>query len=267
MMRNLRKITVALAFFAAGAGLFAQAADIKDIVNSKYYDKLMKDGFVRVIHNASDTELHLLPENAYKQNCLDYSVEKKDGNFPFVTESLFCISKKECLEKSGSKKENIGIKDVSVIFRSISKMEGMKYYSLNRKKEEILYKSTYMVNNSTERKKIADPIEGSADKKVYYCFQNDSSFGKCVYELHYFEDEGTFYANFSNLDTMGVGPVKAISPNKMRINALVIDCGDNFLLYLATDTDCIKFPGIEKTLTNSLTARMDALYKWFLRMF
>lgn len=269
MKLNIKKIAVSLAVLAAGACLFAENSvkSAKDLVNPKYYDKLVKDGFVRIISTSADTDFVLLPENDYKQNCLDYSVKKKDGNFPFVTESLFYIPKSECIKKSGSKKQELGIKDVSVIFRSVSKMEGMNYYSLNKKKEEVLYKGAYMVNNAKDRKKIADPIEGSANEKTYYCFQHDVSFGKCVYELHYYENDGTFYANFCNIDTMGIGPVKAINPGNMRINAVVIDCGDSFLLYLATDTDCINFPGIEKTLTNSLTSRMDALYKWFLTMF
>ncbi|MCR4736340.1 MAG: hypothetical protein K5829_15195 [Treponema sp.] len=267
MKLNFKKIAPLLAFLSAGSCLFAENASLKELVNSKYYDELKDKGFVRIIHSSTDSNFVLLPENDYKEKCMVFSVEKEEGKYPFVTESLFYIPKSECAKNSEKKEDEIGINDVSVIFRSISKMQGMNYYSLNKKKEEVLYKAAYMVNNGKDRKKIADPIEGSANEKVYYCFQDDVSFGKCVYELSYFENEGTFYANFTNLDTMGFGPIKAINPGKMRINALVIDCGDSFLLYLSTDTDCIKLPGIKKTLTNSLTARMDAIYKWFVAMF
>ncbi len=66
---------------------------------------------------------------------------------------------------------------------------------------------------------------------------------------------------------MGIGPFKAIYPGKMIINNLVIDCNDDLLLYLCTDTDSVKFPGIKGQITNSMSARMEAVYKWFKTQF
>ena len=53
----------------------------------------------------------------------------------------------------------------------------------------------------------------------------------------------------------------------MIINILVIDCDDDLLLYLCTDTDSVKFPGIKGQITNSMSARMEAVYKWFKTQF
>ena len=55
--------------------------------------------------------------------------------------------------------------------------------------------------------------------------------------------------------------------DKMKINTIVIDCGDSILLYLGTDADSKKLPGIKGQLEDSFSSRMDAIYKWFLTQF
>ena len=53
----------------------------------------------------------------------------------------------------------------------------------------------------------------------------------------------------------------------MKINLLVVDCGEDLLLYLCTDVDSKKFPGIAGMIVDSMTARMEAVYNWFLKQF
>ncbi len=263
-LRRILLLSV-LAFVSFSA--VAEPRNIEDIVNPEYYGKLVKNGFVRIIHEPDDDEYVLMPETEYKNAAEARRVVKKSNYYPFITESLYILDKKNILDKSGSSKTDITVDDVSVVFRAVSKMEGMKYYSLNKKKEEILYKSAYTIDNPDDRKKIPDRTDGNADGMEIYCFQHDQSFGKCVYRLEYYQNSDVLYATFNNVDSMGMGIIRAVSPGDMRINAVSVDCGDKILFYLGTDTDCVKFPGIRNTLINSLTARMDALYKWFVRQF
>ena len=74
-------------------------------------------------------------------------------------------------------------------------------------------------------------------------------------------------AQFTILDSMGLGPFKAIYPGKMVINIVVVDCGEDLLLYMNTDLYRIKFPGIKGQITDSMTSRMDAVFKWFITQF
>ena len=62
---------------------------------------------------------------------------------------------------------------------------------------------------------------------------------------------------------MGMGIFRVIDPEDMRINIIVTDCGDKFLLYLETETNCPKNKLIINKLEDSLIARVDAIYKWF----
>jgi hypothetical protein len=146
-------------------------------------------------------------------------------------------------------------------------MQGMTYYSSTKKKECVLYEKTYMIAGPNDKTKIADQNTGNADGQISYCLQDDNSFGVNTYKLSYFQKGDTLLCNFSILDKMGLGPFKAIYPGKMVINILVIDCGDDLLLYLNTDLDSVKFPGIKAQITDSMSSRMDAVYKWFITQF
>ena len=151
--------------------------------------------------------------------------------------------------------------------RSVSKMQGMTNYSSTKKKECVLYEKCYMIAGPGKKSKIEDQNIGNADGQVSYCLQDDNSFGVNTYKLSYFQKDDTLLCRFEILDKMGLGPFNAIYPGKMVINILVIDCGDDLLLYLNTDLDSIKFPGIKGQITDSMSSRMDAVYKWFITQF
>ena len=146
-------------------------------------------------------------------------------------------------------------------------MQGMTYYSTTKKKECILYETTYMIAGPNDKIPVADKNTGNADGQISYCIQDDNSFGVNTYKLSYYQADDTLYCNFCILDKMGIGPFKAIYPEKMKINILVIDCGEDLLLYMNTDLDSVKFPGIKGQITDSMSARMDAVYNWFTTQF
>ena len=110
-----RIITIAV-LVMAGSSVFAQAANLKDIVNPSYYDELIKNGMVRIIHPVDDLSLKLLPETGFKKQCLDNKIPKESGNYPFVTESLYYMPKSEILKASNSTKSDITLEEISVSF-------------------------------------------------------------------------------------------------------------------------------------------------------
>ncbi|MBP5567775.1 MAG: hypothetical protein J6X54_00965 [Treponema sp.] len=267
----MKKIICGICALGLTAAVIAQVYTAKTLVDPKYYDTLVKNGEVKVIHEEGKDELLLLPKTEYTSAVKANRVKKGEKNFPFVFESLFLIKKDFLKTQSKSTDTNINIEDVSRIFRSVSKMEGMKYYSYKKGKptgkEKVLYKKAYTISSPDSKEKIADKTSGSADGKVIYCLQDDSSFGVCRYRLDYKQKENLIYATFTSTDSMGIGPITAIEPGDLKINILVADCGDSLLLWLSTDTNCKKLPGIKDQVTESMQARMDAVYKWFIKQF
>jgi len=266
MKRNLKTLAAGAFMLCAAAALFAQK-NPKDLVDAKYYDELVKNGVVTVTRDDGSKGLLLLPKSDYADQVVGAMIPKEKKNFPFTYEALYLRSKKSLLETSNSSASTITIDDVSRVCRSVSKMQGMKYYSSTKKKECVLYDRAYMIASETDKSKIADKNIGNADGLVAYCIQNDASFGECRYKLGYHQTGDTMLAVFDNLDTLGIGPFKAVHPHKMTINILAIDCGEDILLYLCTDLDSVNYPGIKGQIVDSMSARMDAVYNWFIKQF
>ena len=265
----VRKMSTILAagILLTGTCFAGENARVKELVGTKYYYTLVKKGVVSEYRDDGSRGFKLLPVSVYSEKINGSQIAKDEKNYPYTYEGLYLLSKKEMLAKGSSGKNPITIDDVAKVVRSISKMQGMTYYSSTKKKECVLYEKTYMIAGPKDKTKIADQNTGNADGQISYCLQDDNSFGVNTYKLSYFQNGDTLLCNFDILDKMGIGPFKAIYPGKMIINILVIDCGDYLLLYLNTDLDSVKFPGIKGQITDSMSSRMDAVYKWFITQF
>ncbi len=265
-IKKMSLVLFAGSVFAATA-FAGENAKVKDLVSSKYYDTLAKKGSVSDYRDDGSKGFLLLPDSIYNSKISGSMIKKDSKNYPYTYEGLYLLNKKDLLSRGNSGKSNITIDDVSVVVRSVSKMQGMQYYSTTKKKECVLYDKAYMIKGPGDKTKIADQNTGNADGQISYCLQDDNSFGVNTYKLSYFQKNDTLLCTFEILDKMGLGPFNAIYPGKMIINILVIDCGEDLLLYLNTDLDSIKFPGIKGQITDSMSARMDAVYKWFITQF
>nr|MCR5765773.1 hypothetical protein [Treponema sp.] len=146
-------------------------------------------------------------------------------------------------------------------------MQGMKYFSTTKNKTLVLYEKAYMIEGENSKKKIADLNTGNADGQISYCYQKDNSFGDIFYRLNYYQGEKNMLAVFTTTSTIGIGPFKAIAPENLKIFIFVEDKGDEILLYLFTDLDSAKYPGMKGQITESMTSRLDAVYNWFIKQF
>ena len=251
MTKKLFLICVSVFFMTA---VFAQNANKTTNVKTR-------------IHDDGTDELKLKPLSEYDGIINGSRVTKAEKNFPFVYESLYVLNKEELKKTSNSSDENINIEDISRVLRSVSSMQGMKYFSTTKNKTLVLYEKAYMVDGENSKKKIADQNAGNADGQISYCYQKDNSFGDIFYRLNYYQGEKTMLAVFTTTNTIGIGPFKAIAPENLKIFIFVEDQGDEILLYLFTDLDSAKYPGIKGQITDSMTSRLDAVYNWFIKQF
>jgi hypothetical protein len=65
---------------------------------------------------------------------------------------------------------------------------------------------------------------------------------------------------------MGLGPIRAIMQEKLIINLLVIPCNDGIIVYLCADLESKNLPGVKAKITDSISARIDAISKWFISL-
>jgi hypothetical protein len=243
------------------------AASIETYLDNSTAEKLKSKGSVTYIHSSGDNSLALVPDCEYSDVLKKNTVEKTEGQVPFTAEFLYLIPKSQLLENSS--KNDVTIDDVSVVLRSISKMEGMRYHFKEKKNGDVLYKSAYTIDSLNSDKRIPDQIEGSADGKVLYCYQKDHTYGDIKYILRYHQKGDVVYANFTTTNDLSYVGIKAVEQGKLKLNVLSIDCGDSILFYISTDVDAKKIPlfNVRNKIEESMTERMDAIYRWFLLQF
>lgn len=241
---------------------------LEDVVPSQYLAELKSNGMVEFIHEKDDEDLRLLPKSKYSSMVHDGRIKKDRQSY--VTESLYLVPK-SVLENNSSNagfgNVDTSIEAVAKILRSVSKMEGMQYFSISDNETDILYNRAYAFASPENREPIADPIDVEADGQVAYAYQHDKSFGDCYYVLKYFKSGNEMLAVFSNLDDMRVAGFNAVKQGKVKFNIVTVDCGDSYVVYIMLDADCMWFPFIRKRLTNSFRSRMNAIYGWFIKQF
>lgn len=156
------------------------------------------------------------------------------------------------------------IQDVSEILRSFSTMEGIEFYSNRRGKWTTLYDYSKTVSDLKKKTPILDDTSGNADGKTLYMVQNDISFGSTPYEVKYWQKDDVVAFNAVNKGPLYAGIVKAVKNDCVCLTIFVKEDGDNLLVYILAQADFVALPIIEKSITNSFSARIDALNNWFI---
>lgn len=158
---------------------------------------------------------------------------------------------------------------LSQILRTISTMQGIKYYSTGSKTWETLYSVATFIDSPETKNPIGEEEVKkalSADGKKVYCLLEDHSLGTCIYELSYFETANEIAVNFMLVDSIKLGPVKAVKPNNLVINLVVLKentDSDKLTLYLNVKAKYVKLSIIENRLNKSFERRIDSMYTWF----
>ncbi|MFA6856698.1 MAG: DUF6675 family protein [Treponema sp.] len=250
--------------YAADAG-GAKSYTLENVVKEPYLSQLKSERKIRFVHNQNDLQLKLLPESAYSDRVAANKVEKKSG---YITECLYLVNKDDIgKKKTDGTGSDTSMTSIAHILRSISKMEGMEYYSNFYKKTLVLYSRTYMIAGPDDDTPVSDKNTGNADGQIVYTYQHDHTFGGCKYVINYYQSANEIYATFNNITKMMFGIIKAVDPHQFRANMLIMDCGQQYLVYISTDIGCPRVEMIDRQINNAFNDRLDALYTWFISQF
>ena len=240
-----------------------------DAISPELFEKVKEKGELQNIFlNDNEVKLSLVPDTELSKLAITHWNNSDKPRL--TTEKLFYLDKKTIGSKKNSSEENINssnlsIEDVSKVIRKISTMKGTEYYSNRHKKWETLYHNAYLVKSPKEKTPIPDDTEGSADGKILYCMQDDNSFGKCYYELSYRQKSGELSVCFDNFEPLKFGPITAAKAHNVKINLVVIDGGEHFMVYLIVQAYYPRISILEDKMIDSFNARVDSIYKWFVK--
>lgn len=259
----MKKIILAASlFFSMAAMIFAQNVNLEDIIKPEYAEYLKANGNLTIIHPKNETELFAVPECPYSEQIKSDLICEKQKGVPFLAEFVYLIPKSELTDDVSK----VNVDSMSIIFRSISKMQGMTYIH-NGGKEDILYEKAYAVASADSNEPIPDPLEGPTDGLVAYGYQDDHTFGDTKYRLNYYQKDNVIFATFLNVIPMSKLGIKAVMPERLRMNIVSVDLGDDLLLYLVADVSAKNLMGVRAQIKDSMTVRMNAIYRWFLKQY
>ena len=227
-------------------------------IDSELLEKVKSSGELQnVFLNDEKVEVSLLPQTELSSFAVTHWDNKEKPRL--TTEKLFYLDKKSL----GEDTTEATIEKVSKVIRSISTMKGTEYYSNRHKKWETLYHEAYLIKSPSEKTKIPDDTEGSAEGKTLYCMQDDNSFGKCYYSLNYSERPNEVSVYFDNFEPLKFAFITAAKAHNVKINLVVVDEGEHFLVYLIVQAYYPRISMLEDKMIDSFNARVDSIYKWF----
>ena len=238
---------------------------LEDILNSEYISELRENNKIsRFFTEKDNSDLQLYPNLELSKIATKKWKSSRQDSPNFTIESIYRLEKsKTDKEITSENLEKFLFEDAKIkkILRSVSKMEGIEYYSNSRKRTEILYSKAFTVNNPTERKKIVDNF--NYFENPVYVLLDDNSFGEYLSVINYDSKDSENCFEYINIDNINYGIIKVVEPNNMKVFIDVINCEDEIIVYVYIQSK-MDVPAIFKNkIYDSFVARTDALFEWF----
>ncbi len=262
-----RVIFFALTIFVFAKNLSAENLERQKILSPQIEKSLLQSNEISHIFSENDFEAKLIPQTQFADSIKNFVFGKiAPEKMGFAEEKLYRLPKSEIENKNAAA---LDTSTVSKIMRSISKMQGMQYFSRSRKSWDELYSQAFRVENPDSKDFSAAPDlnEGDANGLEIFAFLNDHTFGESVYKISYKQNQNEFLMLMENYSALTYGPVKAVKPGDLKMCVCVIDCGDEFLFYIGNYAEFKMISALKKRLNNSFEARLEAVYNWFKNQF
>ncbi len=259
-MDFIKKVSVFRIFcicllFLSEINIYSQEIESCPELDQDIFNELINNGMVnRVYYKQDNVQLTLCPDTELGRQLINSWVSEDKP--VYVSESLFYIKKPE-----GSTGNDIDL--ISGILRSVSSMEGIKYYSNSAGGIKTLYLQSYTVDNPYDKNRIPDQTDGSADNRTIYAFQEDHSFGINIYRIDYRQLDNEISMVMKNENPVKFAFITAVKKNNLVMSLQIIDKGSYLITYILAQ---MKFPALsifESKMNNSLNARITALQNWF----
>ena len=252
-------LSIACSLFAQDIGNVPESvlSTLDSFLSAEQRIELLKRGYLfRSVYNKEHAAPRLAPLFAVPQT---FAENWNKGDPIFLLEALYL-----------HKKTQGGVKDVEKISRiihSVSKLEGLQYYSSSRKKMRTLYEASYIIEDPKTEQRIADPVDNPAADFSVYVLQKDLTFGKNIYRCRFCSDADSAGFISTNVDALKYSIFKAVGPEKLETSVAVTDLGDYLLVHILTRADFTVPSVFHERVQNSFKTREEAVYGWFIRQY
>ncbi|MGO9412147.1 MAG: DUF6675 family protein [Spirochaetia bacterium] len=146
---------------------------------------------------------------------------------------------------------------------AVSTMKGIPYYSASRGISRVLFTDSYVIDSADKKNRVADPVfDEIPPEDLIFTFQEDSSFGKNVYEEHFSEREDHFVVKMENLTTISFLFLPLIQPRDLVSQVVLIPSGNEVVFYGVSYLRTAFPLGDRHSREQSLKNRLVAMENW-----
>ncbi len=258
-MKQLKKaLGFILCLFFFTVNVFSQFNTLEEMFSENVVKELNANNKVKVYRtqkNTKNSELSPATEFGKKAD----SLWTKDEEPLVKIEMVYTVNKIQKTDESSR---------IRTILQSVSKMQGMKYFSHRKNKIKTLYPEFYCVEKVSEKPvKIDDTFIDNIDGKEIIVFQEDNSFGKYFSKVVYCENKNEFGFSYTNITPVKIGFITGAEEENVKIFLLINQTEDKIVIYAKVEALVSKFPGILSMMEDSLTARAEAIAEWFIEQY
>jgi hypothetical protein len=156
---------------------------------------------------------------------------------------------------------------VTNALRSVSRLEGLQYYSSSHGEMRLLYKASYRIASPAERKRLSDPLVAAPPPhEEIWVYQDDTTFGGNVYAVSYDNDPGSVTMRVANQTTLRYLLFPLVPPDGMVLYFLIVPDGEELLFYAVAAVRLSGPWARAGALEQSFSYRVEAMYRWFAAM-
>ncbi|MDC7234243.1 MAG: hypothetical protein PQJ58_13500 [Spirochaetales bacterium] len=230
-------------------------------LSSSEREALLSEGELTRFHSGSfDTEL--LPPVT---SASDIKTLTTEGGLNMGIEGLFLYSD---FDTDAFEADPAGmLLKMYNILRSVSSLEGTRYYSASRGEMRDLFVESWMIPDlDSPKTRLDDPLVDTipAEESIFI-HQRDKSFGRHESSMDYHYDAPVIRATIINRTPMFYkGFLKAVNPENMQIHLVIVPTEKGLLFYGISAADTINVKAFRERANNSFYNRVKAMYGWYI---
>lgn len=257
-MQRLCSAILCLGLLAAGSSWAWESVAIFDLVpysvRSRHPELVNGESITIPLQSGETT---LVPRDAELSAFVSSNLPLEDSRV--AIESLRLISMNQ------DERTPVSIDELTVynILRSISRMQGIEYFSERRNRMRVLFEESHAISQPDDMTPVPDPHTGRiADTDIVYARQKDGTFGDHVYEITYRRLSNGLMLDLTNLERLRFGFFPAVSERGMRILIYVTPIQGGVLIYSMALADAPGIPGLAGRIAISFENRLNAVVNW-----
>lgn len=220
-------------------------------------DKLLNGEEVTLFHNEEFVP-EMVPESLFSGMLLQ---RIEDLNPNMAIEGLYFLPMEDIDEND--------ILNVVNTLCSISKLQGLNYYSASRGVMRLLFEESSRIDNPKDKNPLPDLQFDSLPSEVTMdIHQRDLTFYNSESSLRLYPMDEVVYMEQINHSPMRYnGLIRVIAPGNFQTRILVIPCEEGLLYYGIMAADTLNIKAFKERANQSFYNRMKALAGWFFSHF